>query len=206
MFGVSLGFSLFLVWQQFNAARQTAENEAVSVEQVYRLANRFPESEQARVKELAVSYAEEVVAEEWPSLEQGRPSSRASTLLDELRKSVEDLSPQTNAQDALYAAALGELDELEESRALRLLLARQGIPSALWVVLVIGATLTITFTYLFGMDRVWLHCLAVAGLTIPICLILFVIGVLDYPFNSGVRVQPEAFELVLRAIGGDGGS
>jgi hypothetical protein len=46
---------------------------------------------------------------------------------------------------------------------------------------------------------------AVAGLTILISLILHAIGVLDYPFNSGVRVQPDAFEQVLRAVGGRGG-
>ena len=43
---------------------------------------------------------------------------------------------------------------------------------------------------------------AVAGLTILDTLVLHAIGVLDYPFNSGVRVQPDAFEQVLHEIGG----
>jgi len=202
VFGVSLGFSLFLVWQQFNAARQTVENEATSLQQIYNLAARFPESEQDRIKELAVSYARVVVEEEWASLQQGRPTERAQTLLGELRRSVVDLEPHSNAQDALYAASLQELDELEENRALRLLAAREGIPSILWVVLVVGGTLTIAFTYLFGMERAWLHAVAVAGLTAAVCLILYVIAILDYPFNSGVSVQPDAFELVLRVIQG----
>ena len=200
VFGVSLGFSLFLVWQQFNAARQTAENEATSLQQLHNLAVRFPDSEQDRVKELAVTYARVVVDEEWASLQQGRPTERAETLLGELRRSVVDLEPRTNAQDALYAASLQELDELEENRALRLLAAREGIPSILWVVLVVGGTLTIAFTYLFGMERAWLHAVTVAGLTTAVCLILYVIAILDYPFNSGVSVQPDAFELVLRVI------
>jgi hypothetical protein len=119
---------------------------------------------------------------------------------------VEDLNPHTDAQDALYSASLAEMDELEENRALRLLAAREGIPSILWFVLVVGGTLTIAFTYLFGIERAWLHAVAVAGLTIAICLILYVIAVLDYPFNSGVSVQPDAFELVLRVIGNDGGT
>jgi hypothetical protein len=110
MFGVSLGFSLFLVWQQFNTARQTTENEAISVQQVHDLAARFPESEQERIKELAVSYARVVLEEEWPSLKQGRPSPRAQTLLDELRRSVEGLNPQTAAQAALYSTLLTETD------------------------------------------------------------------------------------------------
>jgi ABC-type multidrug transport system fused ATPase/permease subunit len=112
MFGVSLGFSLFLVWQQFNTARQTAENGATSLQQVYNLAVRFPNSEQDRGKELAVSYARVVVEEEWDSLEQGRPSGRAEALLDQLRQSVVvDLDPRSDAQDALYAASLQEVDD-----------------------------------------------------------------------------------------------
>ena len=206
VFGVSLGFSLLLVWQQFNAARQIAENEATSLQQVFNLAARFPESEQDRVKELTVSYARVVVEEEWASLQQGHPSERAETLLGELRRSVVvDLHPRSDAQDALYAASLQELDDLEENRALRLLAAREGIPPILWVVLVVGGTLTIAFTYLFGIERAWLHAVAVAGLTTAVCLILFVIAVLDYPFSGGVTVQPDAFELVLRAFEGDRG-
>jgi hypothetical protein len=51
-----------------------------------------------------------------------------------------------------------------------------------------------------------LHAAAVAGLTVVVALILHAIGVLDYPFNSGVRVQPDAFEHVMREIRGNGGS
>lgn len=45
MFGLSVGFSLFSVWQQFDTARQTANREAASLETLYRLAGSFPEPE-----------------------------------------------------------------------------------------------------------------------------------------------------------------
>src|ERR687893_2263473 len=54
MFGVSVGFSLFLTWQQYNTARQVAKNEAVAVEQVYRLADKLPEPNRSRVQDLTV--------------------------------------------------------------------------------------------------------------------------------------------------------
>jgi hypothetical protein len=44
----------------------------------------------------------------------------------------------------------------------------------------------VAFTYLFGIETVWLHLVAVAGLAMLVSLILHVIGVLDYPFNGGV--------------------
>jgi Protein of unknown function (DUF4239) len=132
-------------------------------------------------------------------MRRGVASQRVGTLLEELRRAVQEFEPHTAAQEALYSAALAELDELEENRQYRLLAVREGIPYILWVVLVVGGVLTISFTYLFGMDSVRLH--AVAGLSVLISLILYVIGALDYPFNSGVRVNAEAFEQVLREVG-----
>ena len=64
MFGLSAGFSLFSVWQQFNTARQTVEGEAANVEQIHQLAGGFPEPGRGRVQRSAESYAREVVEEE----------------------------------------------------------------------------------------------------------------------------------------------
>ncbi len=206
MFGVTVGFSLFSVWQQYNTARQIVHSEAAAVEQVYNLAESFPESRRDQVQELAASYAERVVDEEWSLMKEGRSSSRMEAQLEELRRSVQGYEPNTDAQDALYVEALAEVGELEENREFRLLAVDEGIPYMVWVVLIVGGVLTIGFTYLFGMESVRLHAVAVAGLTILISLILHAIGVLDYPFNSGVRVEPDAFEHVLREIRGNGGS
>ncbi len=66
MFGVTLGFSLLLVWQEYGAARQTAE--AAAAEEVYRLASRLPEPGRSRVQDAAVSYIRAVVEEEWSAM------------------------------------------------------------------------------------------------------------------------------------------
>jgi hypothetical protein len=206
MFGVTVGFSLFLVWQQYNTARQEVQNEAAAVEQVYRLAGRLPEPERSRVQGLAVSYAQGVVNEEWSLMKGGRSSSSVEARLEELRRGVQDYEPHTNAQNGLYTEALAQMDQLEDNREFRLLAVNEGIPYMVWVVLVAGGVLTVAFTYLFGMESVRLHAVAVAGLTMLITLILHAIAVLDFPFNSsGVRVQPDAFEQVLSEIGGNGG-
>ncbi len=130
-------------------------------------------------------------------------AQKVASLLTEAL-SVQDLEPHTDAEDALYAAALAELDELEENREFRLVVADEGIPYNVWILLVVGGVLTVAFTYLFGVETIWLHAVAVAGLAIVVSLILHVIGVLDYPFNSGVQVQPDAFKQALREIGGNG--
>jgi membrane protein YdbS with pleckstrin-like domain len=92
---------------------------------------------------------------------------------------------------------------MEEARALRLLEVREGLPHIIWVVLIVGAVITVAFTFLFGMETAWLHMLAVAALTAIVTLVLYTVAVLEYPFDGDVRVQPDAFELVLREIEGD---
>ena len=43
MFGVTVGFSLFLVWQQYDTAQKAVESEAATVGELYALAGGFSE-------------------------------------------------------------------------------------------------------------------------------------------------------------------
>ena len=121
LFGVTVGFSLLLVWQQYDAAEKVAEREAATVEKLYGLAGNFSEPERDMVQGLAMSYARVVVEEEWPLMRQGETSPRAGELADELRESIQGFEPRTEAVQALRNEGLTQLDDLDEDRALRLL-------------------------------------------------------------------------------------
>jgi hypothetical protein len=200
MFGISLGFSLFLVWQQFEAARLTVEREAAAVQRLYRLAESYPDPDRSNVQELAVSYARGEVQEEWPLMGKGRVSPHAEQRAHQLARAVRELSPKTNVQSELYADALVRLDVLRENRALRTIEVREGIPSVVWVVLLSGALITVGFTYLFAMRSFKLHAVATGALTVVVVLLLFTVGVLDHAYAGDVRVGPGAFELALKEM------
>jgi hypothetical protein len=55
MFGVTVAFSLFLVWQEYDTIQKTAEGEAATVEEFYGLAGSFPEPERGRIQKLVAS-------------------------------------------------------------------------------------------------------------------------------------------------------
>src|SRR5215207_8285708 len=114
MFGISLGFSLFLVWQQYEAARLTVEAEAAAVQRLYWLAENYPEPQRSNVQELAVSYARGEVQEEWPLMSKGRVSPHAEQRAQQLARAVRELGPKTTVQSELYADALGRLDVQRE--------------------------------------------------------------------------------------------
>lgn len=51
-----------------------------------------------------------------------------------------------------------------------------------------------------GLDNALAHTLMVAALALVISLILFSIGLFEYPYSGNVRVGPEGFELALERM------
>jgi hypothetical protein len=69
---VLLALVVIAVFEEFQAANDTVEQEANAVAEIAWLGNRLPEPEGSHLQELCRSYAKEVVDEEWPLMEQGQ--------------------------------------------------------------------------------------------------------------------------------------
>ena len=201
VYAVLLALLVIAVWERYQGARETAESESNAVADIAWLASRLPEAERHQLQELARSYAQEVVDEEWPLMEQGTEEERGTpeawNLVDEMRATLQELEPGTEAEAQLYAEGLDQIDRLGDDRRMRLVAAEEGLPGVLWAVLVFGAVVVIGFTYLFGLQNTWAHRLMVAALTAVITLVLFTIGAMEYPFSGGARIDTGAFELIL---------
>jgi Ca2+/Na+ antiporter len=197
-FAVLLGLVVVAVWEQYQTARDTTEREADELAELFWLGQRLHPAEGRRLQELTRSYARVVVDEEWPLMARGESSPRAWALIDEIRLTVQNLNPDTEAGQVLYEQGFERVHDLADARRDRLVEAEQGIPGILWVVLVTGAIITVGFTYLFGLDDTTTHTLMVALLALIIGLVLFTIGSLEYPFRGVVQVGPDSFELVLK--------
>jgi hypothetical protein len=200
MFGVIIGFTAFLVLDKYTTAQNTAASEAGNVLEIYRLAEAVSQTQRDRVQELAKSYAQDVVDEEWSLMRNGQSSSRAEELVTELGKTIQDFEPSTNSERAASTQLLSGVHDLNQDRNIRLVQAHTGLPPMLWVVLGLLATLIILFTYFLGMENARLHRWAVGALTLGITFVLFTIVVLDHPFGGGFRVGPDAFERALTAM------
>ena len=201
-YAVLLAFSVIAVWEQFEAAKEAADREGTELAEIYWLANRFPDSERRQVQELARSYAQVVTDEEWPMMADGQASPHAWTLLDQLRGSVQNLEVSTAADQVLYDQGLSRVHDLGNARRTRLLDANAYVPTILWVILISGGLITVSFTYLFGLRKSWPHVLMVGALTFVIASVLFTTYALEYPFHGDPRVTPDALELYLQQFEG----
>jgi hypothetical protein len=205
IYAVLIALVVIAVWEEYDAASVTVEQEANALAEIFWLAYRLPEPEGSPIQELARSYAEEVVHKEWPLMEQGQAPLMTQveqtpsgwTIIDEIRANLQEFQPQTPADEQLYAEGLDQVQRLADARRMRLVAAEEGVPAVLWAVLIFGGVAAIGFTYLFGMDNTWAHRLMVFTLAAVIGLVLFTIGVLEHPFSGGARIGTGAFDLIL---------
>jgi uncharacterized integral membrane protein len=205
IYAVLLALVVITVWESFQAADATVEQEANAVAEIFWLAHLLPEPEGSHIQELARSYAEEVVDNEWPLMEQGKAplmvhveeTPAGWNLIDEIRANLQEFQPRTQADEQLYAEGLVQVQRLADARRMRLVAAEEGILGVLWAVLIFGGVAAIGFTYLFGLENTWAHRLMVVTLAAVIGLVLFTVGAMEHPFSGGARIGTEAFDLIL---------
>jgi hypothetical protein len=205
IYAVLMALVVIAVWEEYQTASETVEQEANALAEIFWLAHRLPEPEGVHLQELTRSYAEEVIHKEWPLMEQGQAPLMTQveetpagwSLIDDIRGSIQDIEPKTQADVQLYAEGLDQVQRLADARRSRLVAAEEGVPGVLWAVLIFGGMAAVGFTYLFGLENTWAHRLMVLTLAAVIGLVLFTIGAMEHPFSGGARIGTGAFELVL---------
>ena len=198
--GVVIAFTIVFAWQNFNAAYKTTQDEAAALADVYWHADDFSDLDRQEVQQLAQSYAQVVIDEEWPLMAQGGESPRAWEYVDELRRHLDKVEPTTSAEQVLYSREVTQFDAMVNARRLRLQESRQGLPLTLWVALLINAPLLIIFTYLFPVKNFLVHMVMVATLTLVLASMIFTIRSLEYPFSGDLTVKPTSIEYVLEGF------
>ena len=208
IYAVLLALVVITVWEEYQSASETVEQEANATAEIFLLGHELPEPEGANIQHLAHSYAREAVHKEWPLMAQGKQPTleqEAGTqtgwnLIDDIRASIHGFEPRTKAQEQLYAEGLDQVGKLGDARRTRLIASEEGVPAILWAVLIFGGIAAVGFTYLFGLESTWAHRLMVLSLAAVIGLVLFTIGALGHPFSGGARIGTGFFELVLERM------
>lgn len=193
-YAVIVGFMLYTVWTDFGLAEANADAEANAVMNVYRLGEGLPASQRDELRKTARAYVDAVVDEDWPAMARGDDGILASHAMSskmwQILTSVKAASPtEITAEDhALY-----ELSAMAEHRRLRQLESTSRLPGVLWFVLIIGGTVTIMSSCMFGAESSWLHGLQVFAFSLLIALVLVAIADIDRPFQGSVHVKDAAF-------------
>ncbi len=194
VYGILLGLVVLDAITKFQAAERTVNTEAKSLLAVYSLSGQFP-NEKTPIRGLVQDYAKEAI-DEWPLMEKGEESNRASNDLLALLNVINSIDPKTQNQQALYSLLLSETNSLWESRTDRTKVSNYGVPVPEWVVLLVGAGIVISFTFFFTTESHGIH-LAMRGLvTLLIAMSLYLVLLFGAPFSGDLKVSDKPFRFV----------
>lgn len=200
LYGVLLAFMVLVVWQAFEDAQVTVENEANTLVNVYRLGQEVDPPFGEQIRDATEQYAELVLHQEWDDMTIGNSTAAVADTIETMWTIHREIDRLNIANDKHNQQLFDLLQQLGDYRRIRLLESRTEIPSLLWYLLVTGAFVTIGFTLFFRTPNQRAHLFMVglfAGLT---AFVLLLIIELDNPFAGEIHVEPTAFVQALETI------
>jgi hypothetical protein len=200
MYGVLVASVVIIVWAQFDAARRAVDREAGDVATLFRLAAGLPGPYDEQLIGAVREYTRVVPAMDWPAMARAAHSPEGDVAMARLWAAVLAVSPSAAVSAELQDKALDVLEEVTALRRQRLSASHVGLSGLIWLVLVAGGVITVSFTFLFGVESERLHQVMVALVAAMIGLNLFLIAALDRPFTGDLQVSPEPFALVEEAL------
>ncbi|MFD4529506.1 DUF4239 domain-containing protein [Streptomyces sp. NPDC058470] len=201
IYAVVLAMVVVGVWETRSQAHKNTYTETNALLQIAWYSRTLPQPDRARLGTLTERYTGTVIDDEWPLLADQRDDPAAWRQFTEIRETINTQEPRTGADEVRYAGALEAVAQLGDARRERVNeAASAGVPSLLWIALLLGALVTIGFVYLFGMESLRAHAGVVFSLTFTVGVMLLIVYEFNYPFSGAFSVSPTAFQLALERI------
>lgn len=193
IYAVMIGFMLYAVWANFQAAETNVDNEANSLVNLFRTADGLPAAQRDAIRIAAANYTNGLLNQEWGTMSRDQVPHGGQLFIMQMWAIMTHTPVQNEAQLASLQQAMQELNSVTEHRRVRILQSRSKIPPILWTVLVIGGIVTIASACLIGSDNFQLHFSLILALSLLISMALVTIQDMDRPFQGAVRVSPYPF-------------
>ena len=197
LYAVLLAFVIIVVWEKFSDAEVNVVHEAGAAENLYRLSEGLDDFSGADLRKSIATYLKAAMDDDWPAMDKalvnaGGPAKQA---LDAIYRMLAVVNDQRNR--AVVTEIFSQLDRMTEARRSRLIAAEGAVPNVIWLVLLGGAAVTISFTFFFGTESLRAQTMMTGLLAVLIFSELLVVIAIDRPFTGTVRVQPTALAEVL---------
>ena len=196
-FSVLLGFVIFLAFTSYDDTKRGAEEEALVVAQQFETAQFMPAAQRQELSDGLVCYAAFVVHREWPQLEDGTLGNAFNPWGVALFRALEDAAPDGPSEEAAFSKWLDQTSERGAARQDRIHAAEGVVPTPLWLVLFLAASVIFAYMLFFADsgERTRVQSLLVGSVVSVVAATLLLLWFLDNPYHGGVgSLQPTAME------------
>jgi hypothetical protein len=192
MLSVLLAFVFSEVWGEYNTAAQAISSECSALHGAAILAADLPGNAGSGLRRSIARYAERVVHDEWRQMSSFNDSPAASADFRAMMRSAATLDLTRPVDVSDQSQILSLLAQAHEQREIRLFQVSEGLPTAIWLVLIGMSFALLLFVLFSGLEPGghFLFSSAYAGFTVAILVLL---RLLDYPFEGAMALSSASF-------------
>lgn len=196
---VVLAFVIFVALDHYSDAEEHASTEAFKVGVQHETAQLFP-SATADLRSQLICYARAVVYQEWPAMRRGKSSPTVEHWTTSLKQTIDRVPVDDDREEVGFDEWFDASVDRDTARRSRLNEAEGVLPTPMWFILLLGATLVVGYPFLFsdrGERRVTQAAL-VGSITSLVVALLLVVDFLDHPYRDETGgITPGAMERTL---------
>jgi Na+/proline symporter len=199
-YGVMVAFVVFVTWSGYDDATKNLQMEANEADDLFHITKALPNPAGTTIRQGLMDYTASVYNDELKRMAQGEVSLHSNRAMAKLITVFYQIDEKSVPNRELYAESLKGLNSLAQHRRLRIFAGNDTVPPVIWLVLLVGGVIAVSYTYFFGMKNIKAQYMITATLTVTITLILFLIYVLDHPFTGTSKVSAEPLKQVMEIM------
>ncbi len=193
MYAVILGLIVVEAMDRFHEASRTTASEASALANVIMLSNGLRPEARGAIQARAAEYADRVVDDEWPVMDQGQHAPEARAAAVRLITTVTSFEPKGEREQTIYGEMLAAANDVWNARRQRTSRGVNAVPMLEWVVLIGGGVITVVFTYFFRLNQ-WRTQLAMTSMVSTIiALNIYLVLMFGYPYSGDLKVSADGF-------------
>lgn len=200
LYAVLVGFIVVSVQQRFDRIQEIIYLEASILAQLNRDSEVFSEKDGTLIRTAIKNYVTSVINDEWPLMAEGQSSQKTADALNTIWRVYYDAEIKETKQQLWYAESISKLNQLMSSRLGRLMGTNESLGTEMWVSLIMGGLIIISFLWFFALESLTTHILMASMLAAVTAFLLFLIYSLDTSFSGSISIEPEAFKTVLNQL------
>ena len=200
-YGITVGLIAIGVWNTNSAASDIVSREASAIAMLFRDVSGYPSPAREELRTGLRDYTVFIINEAWPAQRKGQNVERGRTLIDDFQLKLQSFSPSNPSQVALHTETLRAYNNLLDYRRLRIdAVNNSGLSETMWVVIWMGAAISIGVAYFYKIGDPKLHVVLVVLMAGFLAVVLFMITINDRPFYGSVGISSDPYKIILERL------
>lgn len=193
IFALMSAFAIVSLYNVHEAVSDDVVHEASDLAQVSRDSTFFP-GHTASIHLAIKSYVLEVYCVEFDDMRNGHVDPSASKLVSDIFTRLDAYEPVTRTQSAFYQSAVNQLNDAVAQRRSRIGEIDAALPSAITLLLVLTAVVSIALTCFITTKNNKLEIVLVTSVALVVSAAMLTTLVLEFPFSGSVPISRSPYE------------